>query len=415
MNHESNKERILREAEDRGLEPKDLKVLYLDPYLVGTEGEYRDSEWAAKLWDKMMGGRKKPIHLRGFHYWVQSTRTRKPNGIIYGEDPIKDWRWLLKAAQVARYLGIGGWEGLLDMKHPNVRDYDEYDSDTNLYKSDCSVQDVINMELEEMVETLMNQIRNLAPRYNDGGFQTYHMEVWCEKSSMGFIIEPLCKRMRAAYQPLVGQSSVERVDMLVRRVATAAEAGKKVRIWYIADWDRYGWSMVTAVARKLEFLMIDKDVEADVRLTRLALNEDQINEYDLPKAPKLGEAVVELDALEAIHPGELAKIIKEALSPYVDRESPRTVREENQRMLDKLTEMLEDELRPALERALEGLALDEIDINLDECLDPKFTPPERDHEVEEDDDEWMFDSTRDWFEQLERFKEYKESREEEAA
>ena len=413
MEHRDRKQQILDEAGARGLSTKDLKVLTTDPYLVGTEGEYRDAQWAAGLWDQMMASRQKALHIRGFHYWVQSRRVKKPNGKIYGDDPIKDWRWLMKACQIARYLRVGEWRDLIDMKHPNVQDYDNYDCDTGLYMTDSTVEDIIREDLRNMVDTLMDRATWLAPRYKAEGYQTYHTEVWCEKNSMGFVIEPVCRRNGAAYQPLVGQSSVEKVEMLVRRVMQAAEAGKKVRIWYIADWDRYGWWMVTAVARKLEFMLIDRGIEADVKLTRLALNDDQINKYDLPKAPKLGEAVVELDALEAIHPGELAKIVRNALNPYVDNKNPRIVSEENSRMESKLREILEETLRPALEKALIDISLDDVDINLQDCIDPEFETPERDHEVDEDDN-WIYDSEREWFDQLSRFQQYKGEREEEA-
>ena len=414
MNHQDRKHQILTEAEERGLTAKDLRILTTDPYLVGTEGEYRDAKWAAKLWDEMMAGRRKEIHIRGFHYWIQSRRVAKPNGRIYGDDPIKDWRWLQKVTQIARYLRVGTWDRLVDMKHPNVQDYDIYDSNIGLYITNQTIEDVIRRDLHDMVDTLMNKARQLAPKYQTDGYQTYHLEIWCEKNSMGFIIEPICRRLGAAYQPLVGQSSVKKVDMLARRVIRAAEAGKKIRIWYIADWDRYGWSMVTAVARKLEFMMVDEGIKADVRLTRLALNDNQIEKYNLPKAPKLGEAVVELDALEAIRPGELGKMIKNALNPYMDNQSPRIVQEENAKMEAKLTEMLEQGLRPALKKALENVSLDDVDIDVHGVIDPEFTPPERDHEVDEDDD-WVYDSNRDWFTQLGEFRKYKESREEEVA
>lgn len=414
MDHESRKHRILEEGESRGYSSKDLKILTTDPYFVGTEGEYRDAQWAAALWDEMMSGRQKPLHIRGFHYWVQSRRVSKPNNGIYGDDPIKDWRWLQKACQVARYLGVGNWKGLIDMKHPNVKDYDQYDCDISLFMPETTIEETIRQDLENMIDTLMERARWQAPQYRHEGYQTYHTEVWCEKNSMGFIIEPVCERNGAAYQPLVGQSSVEKVEMLARRVMQAADVGKKVRIWYIADWDRYGWSMVTAVARKLEFMMVDKGIDADVKLTRLALNDEQIEKFNLPKAPKLGEAVVELDALEAIHPGELGKIVRDALNPYVDYHNPSIVKDENARMGEVLQEMLEKELRPALEKALRDIDLGGVNIDLYNCLDDEFAVPERDHEVDED-DSWVFDSNRDWFEQVDRFREYKESREEEAA
>jgi len=46
---------------------------------------------------------------------------------------------------------------------------------------------------------------------------------------------------------------VEKVNMSCQRALKAAKAGKKVRIFYISDYDRYGMTMVPAVARKIEF------------------------------------------------------------------------------------------------------------------------------------------------------------------
>ncbi len=174
MNHQTRKSQILEEAQSMGLSTKDLRILTTDPYLVGTDGEYRDARWAARLWDEMMRSRKQPLHLRGFHYWVQSRRVAKPNGKIYGDDPMKDWRWLLKAAQVSRYLRVGEWKGLLDMKHPNVKDYDEYSDDTGLYMTDQTVEEVMRDELTNIVDTLMERARYMAPRYITEGYQTYH-------------------------------------------------------------------------------------------------------------------------------------------------------------------------------------------------------------------------------------------------
>lgn len=413
--HEARKQDLINEGQSMGLSTKDLKILTTDPYFVGTDGEYQDAKWAADLWDKMMDSRKgKPLHIRGFHYWVQSKRIKRPNGKTYGDDPMKDWRWMMKACQVARYLSIGNWSNLIDVKHHNVTDYDDYDTEMGFHMTDISVEDAVKDEIANMTNELMERALNLAPRFHTDGYQTYHTEIWVEKDSMRQIIEPVCKRNGAAYQPLVGQASVERVDMLARRIIQAADVDKKVRIWYIADWDRYGWWMVSAVARKLEYIMVTEGIEADVKLTRLGLNEDQINHYGLPKAPKLGEAVVELDALEAIYPGELSKIISRAIAPYVDRSSPSILDEENDNMVEKLRDMLEIQLRPVLEKALANIELDEFDIDLQDCVDPDFVPPERDHEVEED-DSWVYDSSREWFDQLEKFKEYKESREEEEA
>ena len=77
-----------------------------------------------------------------------------------------------------------------------------------------------------------------------------------------------------------------------------------------------------------------------MKLTPLALTRTQTQAYqppripvkdsDLPKAgfeERNGEGATELDALEGLHPGELARLVKEAVAPYRDLELADRLRE----------------------------------------------------------------------------------------
>ena len=416
MGHEQLKQMLIEQGKQMGLKGGDIRVLSTDPFFVGSPKDYIDAKWVADLWGRMMAKRRKPLHLRGFHYWVQSQGIAKPDGEKYahGADPAKDWGYLLHSAQIARYLGIGEWKGLMDLKHPDPKDYDNYWVGSGLQRDGkVNVQQTLDDKLAGLVDSFIGEILNQAPRYSTEGYQVYHCEVWCEKSSMGFVIEPACRKYQACYQPLVGQSSVEKVNMAAERAIKSAEAGKKVRIFYIADFDRYGWGMVSAVARKLEFMTFGQE-GLDVKLSRLALNEDQIEKFKLPKAPKHGEAVVELDALEAIHPGELGKIVEEALRPYYDAEKPKQVQEVNKQIRERAQALLEEKLRLPLEEALGDLKIEGVEeFSLASTLPEGYEPPEPGHEVVEETDNWMYDSNRGFWEQLESYKLYKVSRQEE--
>ena len=790
MNHEEIKNRLLEQAKEMGLSKADAKVLSTDPFFVGSPRDYEDAEWAARLWDTMMAQRRKPIHLRGFHYWVQSRHEVKPNGELYAQkDAHKDWQWLLHAAQMARYLGIGNWDRLIDLKHPDPEDYATYYVGSGLNRDgQVDVQELLDSQIQNLVDSLLSDVMGDAPQYDTGGYQVYHLEVWClspdtkvwmnpkpvpisevqvgdrvmthrgvykevvtrferpydgdiltislngypdavkvtpnhlvlgkhresviscdgskhkraglvtkpnwipsqnlkvgdfvafpipymstrrksirldygkrfgradgsgaqaaripntvditpdfleflgwavaegdfshglkltlnrykesdvavilkdvgerifglpfhirqyggtvtvtcdsvklghwfrsnfggdsegrshtgsrnkripkwlmqllpelqkhfldglfagdgskydhwdtlttssdtlayqvwllllrqgllpsmskiwskksetwhyrirtsddavfrygwisgtsksaygkryaylrvkgissepytgkvynievaddnsyvasmavhncEKNSMGFVLGPACRKYDAVYQPLIGQASVEKTEMAARRAIRAAEAGKKVRIFYIADWDRYGWSMVSAVARKIEYATFGQGL--DIKVNRLALNDDQIDRFNLPKAPKLGEAVVELDALEAIHPGELGKLAEEALSPYYDADKPKEVKKENRRIRDAVQALLEERLRQPLTEALAGIDIAGIagDVDMTTAIDVGFEIPEPGHEVDENGTPWVFDSRRSYWQQWAEYKRYKEEREEEVA
>jgi chloramphenicol 3-O-phosphotransferase len=418
MDHTSTKNTLLAEGKSMGLTKGDISVLSRDPFFVGSPKEYEDARWAAGLWDKMMSKRRKPLHLRGFHYWVQSQGIAKPDGVKYAHvDPSKDWMYLLTAVQIARYLGIGEWTNLVDLKHPDPVDHDNYYIGTGFDKTgDVDIQELLNTKAEGLVDEIIRELVREAPAYQDDGYQMYHMEVLCEKNSMGFVIEPACRKYNACYQAFVGQASVEKIQMMTNRAIRAHQAGKHVRIFYIADYDRYGWSMVTAVARKVEFMLEQAGVtDTDAKLTRLALNEDHINKFNLPKAPKHGEAVVELDALEAIHPGALGKIVEDALRPYYDAKSVQTVREENRRIREAVREMVEENLRGPLEEVFKNVDITKVagDIDISTVVDPDFELPEPEHEINDDGDHWVLDTSLDYWAQFERYKKYKGDRVEE--
>jgi hypothetical protein len=95
-------------------------------------------------------------------------------------------------------------------------------------------------------------------------------------------------------------------------------------VFYVSDHDDPGQNMPTQLARHLQFWAEQLEIDAAVTLDPLVLTAEQIRQYDLPAAPdkktKHGGPVVELDALEALHPGELAKIVRAAARPFRDED-----------------------------------------------------------------------------------------------
>jgi hypothetical protein len=78
--------------------------------------------------------------------------------------------------------------------------------------------------------------------------------------------------------------------------------------------------MPVAISRKIEFLTVGSS--ANVQLYPVVLTPEQVQQYRLPRTPikeserrgakfeqRFGEGAVELDALEALHPGELDKTL----------------------------------------------------------------------------------------------------------
>jgi hypothetical protein len=94
------------------------------------------------------------------------------------------------------------------------------------------------------------------------------------------------------------------------------------------------------VARQVEFWLQTYATGCDVALTPIALTRDQVTQHRIPRIPvkdtdrrkagfeeRYGEGAVELDALEALHPGELARIVRTAVAPYRDESLAERLRE----------------------------------------------------------------------------------------
>jgi hypothetical protein len=235
--------------------------------------------------------------------------------------------------------------------------------------------------------------------------------------------------------------------------------------------------MPVAASRKIEWFARKHEdetgVELDIQLHPIVLTYDQCIEYELPRTPikesemragnfeaRFGEGATELDAMEALHPGELRRILVEEIEKFhsPDFESEwESVREDAQGTVDDVEdEILErhtdaradlEQRRAALETARrEQVAemhrlVDERLADLRRLADERFgelarqgeqlaadvhahnVEVEQDLEAEAPDpgefdwpdppDGWedpLLDTTRDYVEQVDRYKEHQGKR-----
>jgi hypothetical protein len=131
------------------------------------------------------------------------------------------------------------------------------------------------------------------------------VEVWAEKTTMDDVLDPLCRQLGVNYVPAAGTQSITNADLLVER---SRAARRPVRVLYVSDFDKEGRHMPFTVARHVEYLLA-KLGPVGFRLTPIVLTAEQVKHYELPPDPTR-EGAVELDALEALHPGELDRIVR---------------------------------------------------------------------------------------------------------
>ena len=175
--------------------------------------------------------------------------------------------------------------------------------------------------------------------------EDYAIEIWAEKSTMNDVLEPLARRLGVTLVTGVGELSHTHCNRLVKR---ALRHRRKTRILYISDFDPAGDGMPVSIARKIEHILRrDGHEDLDIRLDPLVLTAAQVRHHDLPRIPikdsdkrkghfeaRHGEGATELDALEAIHPGELARLVKARVEVY--RAPTRATRKEIATVIEEL-------------------------------------------------------------------------------
>ncbi len=167
---------------------------------------------------------------------------------------------------------------------------------------------------------------------------------------MNDILGPVCEQMGANFVPAAGTQSISNAHRLVER---SKAARRPVRVLYISDHDRVGQNMPFSVARHVEFLLARLG-SIEFRLAPIVLTSEQVERWELPPDPARDNAV-ELDALEALHPGELARIVRGEIARLRDP----TLRDR----LDDAADAADDIVSEAWEATTGHLRADLDDLN----------------------------------------------------
>jgi hypothetical protein len=460
-------------AKARGCCSEDLLAMspQVDPFMADQPRKRTAAEWFARLWDDydFPAG----THLRRAHYVLASAKSppvlpdgaaprRNGMGVRKGMPYLNTdfcWNYLQDASAYARHLGLVRADAFADRRNPDPHLFLDY----NLLPSPpgCEMEEFPDWGWPFVRRDLTAYLHFPLPRPLVTGYdydqtsQPYHLELWIEKSTMNDVLVPLCRELGINLVTSVGFQSITAAVKLLKRAALVhrVAGGKPVRVFWVSDFDPAGDKMPPALSRQLEFYRDKYAPGAEVKVHALALTQGQVRGYDLPRIPikegdrrkgdfedRRGEGAVELDALEALHPGSLARIVREAVSPYRDETLPARLEEVGQEAQDRAEEEwegetealrgrlaeIEEEAGKVCERYQKRLA--KIDTELQRELGPlkarldevrhallaaaqSFSPavlprPEADPEVP-DESGWLYDSARDYLEQLAAYRRHK--------
>jgi hypothetical protein len=317
--------KALAKASDRPV--KDLLALSQvnDPFYAGVGHRAQAAHWFGGIWSEHAGV---GAHLRRIHYRLVSppegVRILLPNGREY-QNTENDWTFLCMAGLAARYLDRIPFDGLIDRRNDEPMIFaGSADQDFDPEVS-CSL-------LWDDVDVTVPDFPHLPALYVDGfdTVQNFIVEVWIEKSTQNDWLVPLCRRRGVNLVTGIGEQSETRSRELAFR---AAEQNAPVKVIYFSDFDPGGRSMPKAVARKVKFTITKFELDVDLELIPLVLTPDQCRDYRLPRTPNkeserrkdrfeqtFGVGATELDALEALHPGEMARLLEAEIDNFLDRD-----------------------------------------------------------------------------------------------
>ena len=444
-------------AKNKGITVPDLLALSPnnDPFYCGTASDWEKANWFMDVWNK--AGFTEGVHLRRVHYrLVSDPDSKKYDGKPY-ENTDLDWSHLCEAGCKARYLGLIDPAKFVDRRNPDpivrggLDDSIEPEIEFDHNDWDSWTLPIIDTDLTGRLDLMIPEPTLNGFEYDSQFHQPYHLEVWVEKTTLEGDIWGVCDDLDITYLAGPGFQSVTRIVDLLKRVQSY---GKPSVIFYISDFDPAGDVMPVAVARQMEFWAHKLEIRENIKLQPIVLTKRQVIDYRLPRTPikesdlrksgfedRMGQGAVELDALEALYPGEIAKILREAAEPYRDanlRDRLKDAESEAEIDLDQQwdnkighyrseLDLLQDQADETISKFNERLQA--LSDELDQELSPikteieiirqavqdeiyYFNPdlPERPTpEVNPPDDWIMFDSNRDYMDQIIAYKQHKGS------
>jgi hypothetical protein len=168
-----------------------------------------------------------------------------------------------------------------------------------------------------------------------------YIEVWSEKEALAGIIEDAASEYDVPIIVSKGMPSLTQLHGSAVRIALAANAGKQTYIYQFGDHDPSGVLIPQTIERRLHQFCEKFHCQPPI-IERVALTEEQIDEFNLPTRPTKREGnrhahkfegdSVELDALPS---SELRSMVREVIGRHISDHQLTTLRvvEESERGL----------------------------------------------------------------------------------
>ena len=230
----------------------------------------------------------------------------------------KEYKKLGKAINNGRLAGLIDWDAIKDRTRA-MESNSHWSSPESLIEA-CVEQYAVNTRSDQEV----------------------HLEAWVEKEALIGVVERVCREIDIpwfACRGFVSQSAMYEAACRCRYLGRS----KSILILHLGDHDPSGVDMTRDNFDRMEMFGIDLEVN------RIALNMDQIEEYNPPPNPvkltdsrsqpyidKYGDESWELDALP---PDVLSSLIRDEAAKHTDEDKRQARIEEQEEGKELLTEV----------------------------------------------------------------------------
>ena len=157
--------------------------------------------------------------------------------------------------------------------------------------------------------------------------QDYYIETWCEKDALSQIFEEVAWPYCIRHATCRGFDSATALWKFAERARVAISRGQQVMLLYFGDFDPSGLAAGDATQQSL----LERYGLDDIGFIRVALNQEQVEEYHLPhafdavkatdtRAKRFIERFGEYGAceLDAVHPKLLREMTVDSIESYLD-------------------------------------------------------------------------------------------------
>ena len=176
--------------------------------------------------------------------------------------------------------------------------------------------------------------------------QDHYVEVWVEKEALGNVIQRACQPLQVTHLSCKGYMSASAAWRAGRRYKAKLDQGKQCHLIHLGDHDPSGIDMTRDNQERVDLF---SDAQGLVDVHRIALNMNQVDEFDPPPNPAkesdsraagyvavYGRTSWELDALE---PSFIEKIIKDKIEGLIDWDIWNETGDDEQEVKNMLTRL----------------------------------------------------------------------------